>query len=325
MSRTEPLRANGRFVNPGFRGSAVRGAVESKKPGFKDFWKWQRERPKHPKTFVVPRAAANGPVPDAPERGVAATWVGHSSVVLQIDGLTYLTDPIWSASAGTVVRRKTPPGVPWKDLPRVDALLVSHNHYDHLDVGTIDRLLRDTPVFCPKELAPFFEKRGFFRVAELSWWEGVKHGEHRVTAVPAQHFSGRTLWDRDRTLWAGFVVQGQHGSSAFFAGDTAYMPHAFREVGEAFGGVDLALVPVGAYAPRWFMSSVHVDPPEAGQVFLDVRARHMLPIHWGTFRLADEAIDEPPRVLRAWWNEKGLPAQRLIVPALGERVELTRS
>src|SRR5581483_7499626 len=164
---------------------------------------------------------------------------------------------------------------------------------------------------------------GFTSVVERSWWEDALLDGHRLTCVPAQHFSGRTPWGRDRTLWAGWVVEGARGSKVYFAGDSGYFA-GFREIGEAFPGLDLALIPIGAYAPRWFMAPVHVDPPEAGQAFLDCGAKTLLPIHWGAFRLADEPIDEPPKVLQAWWEQQKLDPARLKVPKLGESFDIRK-
>ena len=314
MDRIEVARVGARFVNP-----AVTQARQE--AGFRDFLKWRRERVKPPKTFHVPRAEPPARVPEAPARGVRATWVGHSSVLLQVDGRTYLTDPVWSERVGGVVRRRTPPGVPWDALPRIDALLLSHNHYDHLDTGTLARFPKDTPAFAPTGVGAWLRRRGWTRVVERSWWESWELAGHRVTCVPAQHFSGRTPWDRDRTLWCGWVVQGSEGSSAWFAGDTGYF-RGFRDVGAAFPGLDLALIPAGAYEPRWFMGPVHVAPDEAGQAFVDSGAKAMLPIHWGAFQLADEPLDAPPGALRDWWKDHGLDASRLLLPALGEMVDV---
>ena len=314
-------RPDGRFVNPEDP-RAKPGSEAGAEPSLREFLKWRHQRAPPPREVDVPRVdPPPARLPAPPARGLAATWVGHSSVVLQLDGRTYLCDPVWSERIGVVIRRRTPPGVPWSALPRVDALLVSHNHYDHLDAPTVRRLPRDTPVLCGLGMGAWFRRRGFARVEEMGWWDEAKLEGHRVAYVPAQHFSGRTLRDRDRTLWGGFVVEGSGGSKAWFAGDSGYFS-GFREIGDTFPGLHLAMVPIGAYAPRWFMAPVHVDPAEAGQAFLDSGARWMLPLHWGTFRLADEAVDEPPRVLRAWWREKGLDPERLKLPALGETVRL---
>ena len=311
----QPVVRNGRFVNPAFADAPAQGAR------FSDFLKWRRERKPAKPPFDVPRADAPTQL-DAPSgRGVAATWVGHSSVVLRLDGATFLCDPVWSDRVGGVVKRHTEPGVAWRALPPVDALMVSHNHFDHLDAPTVKRLPRGTRVLCPLGVGAWFRAKGFTRVSELAWWQSAQVGEHAVTLVPAQHFSGRTLWDRDRSLWGGFVVQGPHGSSAYFAGDSGYFD-GFRQIGEAFAGLDLVMMPIGAYEPRWFMSSVHTDPAEGARAFLDTGGGVMLPIHWGAFLLADEGIDVPPRELRAWWEKEGLPAEPLAVPALGETVRV---
>lgn len=292
-------------------------------PGFKDLWKWRRTRRPEPASWHVPVDPQRMDLSRAPASGIRATWAGHSSLVLQVDGLTFLCDPVWSRrlAGGLVVPRKTPVGLPWEEVPRPNALLVSHDHYDHLDAPTIQRIARETPVVCGLGVGPWFRARGFSRVSQLNWWDEARVGSHRVTFVPAQHFSGRTLWGRDRTLWGGFVVEGPEGSVAYYAGDSGSFA-GFREIGERFPRIDLCMMPIGAYEPRWFMSPVHVDPPEGGQAFLDCGARVMLPVHWGTFRLADEAIDEPPRVLKAWWKEKGLDPARLRIPALGGSVEV---
>jgi len=327
VERVQPIRVGDRYVNPAFVHPPLplpeeTGADDREERGFRALIKWRMERRKyHEHVPQVERAVRQGPVGEPPRKGIAATWVGHSSLVLQVDGKTLLLDPVWSRRIGGVVKRQTEPGVAWKDLPPIDAVVQSHDHYDHLDAGTLKRLPRETPVFAPTGVGAWLRKRGFTSVVERSWWEDALLDGHRLTCVPAQHFSGRTPWGRDRTLWAGWVVEGPAGSKAYFAGDTGYF-QGFRQVGEAFPGLDLALIPIGAYSPRWFMAPVHVDPPEAGQAFLDTGAREMLPIHWGTFRLADEPIDEPPRVLRAWWEEKGLSPGRLRIPKLGETVEV---
>lgn len=322
----QPKVVKGRFVNP----EPIQtipppwGGERGAEPGFRDFWKWRQTRPDHPKTWDVPRAdPAPAPLGPAPPSGIAATWVGHSSIVLQIDGKTLLCDPVWSQRLvnGLLIKRYTPPGIPWSALPPIDALLVSHNHYDHLDAPTLARLPRHTPVYTGLGVGAWFRARGFTDISELNWYDAAKLGAHKITYVPAQHFSSRRGYDRDRTLWGGFVVEGPEGHVAYFAGDSGYW-RGFREIGEVFPRIDLAMIPIGAYDPRWFMSPVHVDPAEGGQAFLDCRARTILPIHWGAFRLADDPVDEPPRVLARWWDEKGLDRARLRVPALGETVQL---
>lgn len=307
---------------PIVRPPAPHGAM-GETPTWRDMREWRKNRPPHPKTVDIPRSPSTPALAPAPSAGIAATWIGHSSIVLQIDGLTLLCDPVWSHRlvSGLVYPRYTPPGVAWSALPRIDAVLISHNHYDHLDAPTMQRIPRETPVFCGTNVGPWFAARGFRRVTQLGWWDAAPLGRHKVTFVPAQHFSARTAFDRDRTLWGGFVVEGSEGHVAYFAGDSGYWD-GFRMIGDAFPRIDLAMIPIGAYTPRWFMAPVHVDPPEAGRAFEDTRARAMLPIHWGAFRLADETVDEPPRVLQAWWKERGLDSAKLQVPPLGGTVTI---
>lgn len=320
-----PRVEKGRFVNPLpiQRPPPPHGGEMGAEPAWRDFREWRRSRPSHPKTIDLERAPPVERLAAAPASGIAATWIGHSSVVLQLDGKTYLCDPVWSnrLAGGFVVPRYTPPGIPWSALPHVDALLISHNHYDHLDAPTIRRLPRGTPVFCGTNLGPWFASRGFTNVTERSWWESTRLDGHKLTFVPAQHFSARTPWDRDRTLWGGWVVEGHEGSVAYHAGDSGYWD-GFKMIGDTFPRIDLAMIPIGAYLPRWFMAPVHVDPPEGGQAYRDTRARAMLPIHWGAFRLADERLDEPPNALRKWWNEERIDNAKLRVPALGETITM---
>lgn len=229
----------------------------------------------------------------------AITWAGHASYVLQIGGLTVLTDPVWSHRIPGVRRRLTPPGVAWADLPPVDAVVISHNHYDHLDWPTVRRLPRDTAILCPARLGPWFTKRGFTRVYELDWWESVTLGGVEFDFVPAHHWSRRTLWDTCKTLWGGWVLTAER-HRIYFAGDTAY-GERFQQIGDRYPGIDLALMPVGAYEPRWFMHASHVDPAQAVKACRDLGVRRMATMHWGTFVLSAEPVLAPLREVREAW------------------------
>ncbi|MET9609527.1 MBL fold metallo-hydrolase [Streptomyces sp. NPDC006512] len=254
---------------------------------------------------------APAPLPPAPPGTVCVTWAGHASWVVRAGGLTVLTDPVWSRRILGTPARMTPVGVRWEDLPPVDAVVISHNHYDHLDAPTLKRLPRHTPLFVPAGLARWCRRRGFTRVTELDWWESAELGGVRFDFVPAHHWSKRTPFDTCRTLWGGWVLTDTGtGRKVYFAGDTGY-GHWFAEIGRRHPAVDLALLPVGAYAPRWWLGDVHTDPEEAVRACTDLGARRMPPMHWGAFVLSAEPVMEPLHRTRAAWARAGLPREDL--------------
>ncbi|WP_405775191.1 MBL fold metallo-hydrolase [Streptomyces sp. NBC_00859] len=267
---------------------------------------------------LLPYAPA--PLPETDAATIAVTWAGHASWVVRIGGLTVLTDPVWSRRILGTPARVTPVGVPWADLPRIDAVVISHNHYDHLDAPTVRRLPRDTPLFVPAGLARWFRRRRFTRVTELDWWESAETGGVRFEFVPAHHWSKRTLTDTCRSLWGGWVLTDQRGQRVYFAGDTGY-GHWFGEIGHRHPGIDLALLPVGAYEPRWMLGPVHTDPEEAVAACQDLGARRMAPMHWGAFLLSAEPVLEPLTRVRAAWELAGRPREDLWdLPVGGSRV-----
>lgn len=237
--------------------------------------------------------------PKIPEQGeTAITFVNHATFLIQVDGSTILTDPIWSDRASPFdwigPKRMRPPGVSFDDLPEIDAVLISHNHYDHLDLPTVLRLQKsfDPQFIVPLGVGELLKQNGITNIIELDWWQQfVLSEDTHISSVPAQHFSGRGLTDRDKTLWSGYVIENEAGN-IYFAGDTGY-DGFFPEIGERFGPIDTALIPIGAYRPRWFMEPIHVDPEEAVQVHLDIQARQSIGIHFGTFPLADDGMTEP--------------------------------
>ncbi|MCX5193462.1 MBL fold metallo-hydrolase [Streptomyces sp. NBC_00249] len=254
---------------------------------------------------------APAPLPAAGPGAVSVTWAGHASWVLRTGGLTVLTDPVWSRRVLGTPARMTPVGVRWEDLPPVDAVVISHNHYDHLDAPTLKRLPRHTALFVPAGLARWCRRRGFTRVTELDWWESAELGGLRFEFVPAHHWSRRSLLDSCRTLWGGWVLTDTaSGRKVHFAGDSGY-GHWFGEIGARHPGIDLALLPVGAYAPRWWLREVHADPEEAVQACLDLGARRMAPMHWAAFVLSAEPVMEPLHRTRAAWSRAGLPREHL--------------
>lgn len=303
-----------RFFNP----HAPRGKTRE------ELRRWRRTRRKQP----WPRHVDDPPFPP-PRRArsdrIAATFIGHSTFLVQIGGVAVLFDPIWSQRCSPVAfagpRRARRPGQSLDALPAVDLLLVSHNHYDHMDLPTLRRVRRRWAPRTATGLANarHLAKAGISDAVELDWWQSTDLAGVRVTYVPAQHFSARTLRDRNRSLWGGFVVEAA-GATVYFAGDSGYCPH-FAEIGQLFPRIDLALLPIGAYEPRWFMRQQHVNPEEAVRAHQDLRPRRSLGMHFGTFQLTDEGIDAPVRALRQARAQAGIPEADFDVLRFGETRE----
>lgn len=265
-------------------------------------WAWERRPPE----WGDVRETARMPAPPArvAEGRPRLTLVGHATWLIQMDGLNILTDPIWSDRASPLPfagpKRRQTPGIAFDDLPPIDVVLLSHNHYDHLDLPTLEKL---DAKFRPLIITglgngAYLEARGYARVKELDWWQEAELPNGRTAMfVPAQHFSQRSLHDRNRTLWGGFVLLGSE-RRVFFAGDTAYGPH-FKAIGERLGPIDVALLPIGAFNPEWFMGPVHMGPKEAPLAHVDLRARESFVMHEGVFPLADDDRDEARRELIA--------------------------
>lgn len=253
-------------------------------------------------------------------RDFTVTWIGHSTVLVQLDGLNILADPIWSERASPVgfagPKRHVAPGVRFEDLPDIHVVLISHNHYDHFDRATIRRFGNRPLYLVPRGLGSLLEKSGVYRYKEFGWWESIRVEDAEITCTPARHFSARGLFDRNRALWCGWAVRGA-GGSVFLAGDTGYFP-GFADIGRRLGPFDLACLPIGAYLPSWFMSPVHMSPGEAIDAFHDLGARRFLAIHWGTFTLADDPPDMAPRVLREEIGRRGLDASKFWLLQQGE-------
>jgi L-ascorbate metabolism protein UlaG (beta-lactamase superfamily) len=254
-------------------------------------------------------------------RHASITWIGHASFLVQLGGRWILLDPVFSERIGWLYPRHTAPGMTSDRLPPIDFVCVSHNHYDHLDLPSIEALPRTATVIVPKGLGSIFVKREFARVVELEWWETAMVNSLRVTLVPACHWSKRRMFDTNRTLWGGFVLEDDE-YSVYFAGDTAWFD-GFAEIGRRFPGLDAALLPIGGYDPAWFMEHNHLNPEQAGRAFLECGARVMVPMHWGCFALTDEPLLEPVERLKAWCTASALPPdRRLEVLAVGESLEL---
>ena len=254
------------------------------------------------------------------------TFIGHATFLIQTAAGNILTDPMYSQRAGPLnvlgPRRVRQPAVRFDDLPRIDTVLLSHNHYDHCDRRTLLMLAErfDPIVVTPLGNGGLAASAGIRHVEELDWWQEAKTTALPVTLTPAHHFSARTPLDRDRALWGGFMFATRR-AQIFFAGDTAYAPF-FLDVFQRLGRPDLALLPIGAYEPRWFMQAVHMNPAEAVQAHLDLSASESIGMHFGTFQLTAEGIDEPLRALEEACRARDIPRSRFRTLGFGESVRL---
>ncbi len=262
------------------------------------------------------------------EKQRVAAYLGHATVLLRLGADWVLTDPVLSNTAGPLpglgARRLTAAPLGIADLPPIDTIVLSHDHYDHLDRSTVQVLeRRDRPRFVvPIGLGPILRRWGVARVVELDWGQSVLIGDNEYSCLPARHFSGRWPHLRNTTLWSSWMIRERRsGVAVYFAGDTGYGPH-FAQIARQFKRIDLALLPIGAYEPRWLMEEVHTTPAEALQAFLDLKARRMLAIHWGVFDLADESLDAPPALLLQAAAENGVAADRIAIPPLGGMLSL---
>jgi N-acyl-phosphatidylethanolamine-hydrolysing phospholipase D len=294
------------------------------RPGF-----WTRWRFVIPRLLSSPRKASfpivvnDGAALRENDGAATVTWVGHSTLLVQLDGVSFLTDPQWSERASPVSwagpRRVTPPALRFEDLPPIDLVLVSHDHYDHLDAPTVKRLWA---THRPRFLAPlgfkaWFKELGIDAVDELDWWESRTVKGLTVVCTPVQHWSARSPRDENRRLWASWAVLGKD-RRFYFAGDTGYYAPIFREIGRRLGPFDLGAIPIGAYLPRALMLVSHLTPEQALDVQDDLEARRLVAIHWGTFDLAYEPLGEPPLRLRAEARQRGLDPERIWVLRHGE-------
>lgn len=315
-----------------------------------DLLKWQLGRlrdglPKPPQqlTPVVPPDLKFVSANNGRSQEPAITWIGHATMLVQVGGLNLLLDPIFSERASPVQfagpKRYQPPGIALKDLPRIDAVLLSHNHYDHLDTASVKALNAQpggAPLFIvPLGVKKWFAAEGISNVMQMDWWD--KHllktagGEVDIHFTPVQHWSARSLGDRRATLWGGYALFTPE-AHLYFSGDTGYSKDfidtqqhfAARQTAALGGGFDMALIAVGAYEPRWFMKEQHVNPEEAVQIHLDLKAKRSIGVHWGTFDLTDESLDEPPKALAAARAAKGLPADAFNVLAIGQTLKIPR-
>jgi L-ascorbate metabolism protein UlaG (beta-lactamase superfamily) len=254
---------------------------------------------------------------------VAITFVNHATFLIQTCGITILTDPVWSERASPFrwvgPKRVRNPGVKFHDLPKIDVILLSHNHYDHMDIATLRQLGQR---FAPTAFAAAGDARlvghlGFKDVHELDWWDEIQLNDAlKITFVPAQHFSARGIFDRQKSLWGGYVIESDT-RRIYFAGDSGYSPH-FSDIKSRLGPPDIAILGIGAYEPRWFMKPVHMNPAEAVRAHRDLGSKQSVGMHFGTFQLTTEGIDQPLTDLRRALAESGVPASEFITLHEGE-------
>lgn len=301
-----------RFINP-----------RSARTSTRQFWKWRTTRTPGPWRASYTPAPQPPPGPVAPTGELQVTFVNHSTVLIQQEGINVLTDPIWSKRASPFSwigpARHHAPGLAFDKLPHIDVVLLSHNHYDHMDIPT---LLRLEAAYSPHFYVPlghrqFLERKGLQHVVEMDWGDHVPLSERvELHCVPAQHFSSRGIFDRNKTLWAGYVMTAPKGA-VLFAGDTGMSSH-FEQIHQTFPNLRLSIIPIGAYEPRWFMGTVHLAPEQAVEAHRILQSPQSLAIHFGTFRLADDGELQPVHDLLAALKDQKVTPQNFWVLAPGE-------
>jgi L-ascorbate metabolism protein UlaG (beta-lactamase superfamily) len=284
---------------------------------FKDMRKWQKERRSKVKDLSVN-------IEQSPDKRIeflqsnrsqtSYTWIGHSTFLIQLNGLNILTDPVWAKRMG-FQKRLTEPGISLADMPEIDVVVISHGHYDHLDFPTLRRLKGNPHFFVPIGLGSLFKRKGYQKVTEMNWWESTDLNGVKLHFVPAQHWTRRLLRDMNTSHWGGWVFETSE-ETFYFVGDTGYF-RGFKEIAERFQ-IDTVFMPIGAYEPEWFMKTSHISPEDSVKAFMELKAKFFVPMHYGSYRLADdtgpEALD---RLYRAWEHQR-LPLEQLKVLLLGE-------
>ncbi|RID86677.1 MBL fold metallo-hydrolase [Peribacillus asahii] len=283
----------------------------------KDLWKWQKERWQKKKDLLQQ-------IPHAEQKQIkqlqanrshpSITWIGHSTFLLQLNGLNILTDPVWANRQG-IQKRQTEPGILLEDLPEIDVVVISHGHYDHLDFGSIRRLKGKPAFYIPYGLKKAFVKRGYQDIYEANWWDSFQAGEVTLSFVPAQHWTRRTLFDTNTSHWGGWVLENNN-TSFYFVGDTGYF-RGFQEIAKKFK-LQYVLMPIGAYEPEWFMSDSHINPEDAVRAFLELSGDFFIPMHYGAYRLADDTGPEALERLNQEWERQQLPEEQLKILRIGE-------
>jgi len=297
--------------------------IDHKMASFKEFWKWRKES-NRPEPVSFPLAQNDPSFLKDNRTKKTLTWIGHASFLLQIDGVNILTDPHLTKRASPVSfagpKRTTAPGLKINELPNIDIIVISHNHYDHLDKKTIQEIIKKQKnnqplILVPLRLKGLIESFGGTNVKELGWWDYTELKSLKIHSVPVQHWSNRSF-NTNKTLWCGWVFE-TFNYKCFFCGDTGYSKD-FSVIQKKFNYMDLSLIPIGAYAPRWFMKDHHCNVEEAIQIHKDVKSKLSVAMHWGTFQLTDEPMQEPPRLLKSLSIKNNLSKNKFITMKHGE-------
>ena len=303
-----------KFVNPG--GVKAKGGLE--------VFKWMIQRKQGLWRKELTAETRNHP-PGHFKDGIRVTFVNHSTFLIQVDGVNVLTDPVWSNRVSPYnwigPKRMRPPGIPLGHLPRIHLIVLTHNHYDHLDIATMRVLFgaHHPQIIAPLGVKKLLDDHHVSGAVEIDWWEEVKPAGLNIQAVPAQHFSGRGLLDRDASIWCGYVIKTGAGT-LYFAGDTGYNPTLFKEIGTKCGPFAVSFLPIGAYKPGWFMAPIHVSPEESVRIHLDIKSQKSIAMHFGTFPLADDGRDDPVNDLRTAMEKHQVSNDSFIVLKEGEAV-----
>jgi len=324
MKEGKPLHHDNKgFQNP---------YVEKKKKGFFKYMKMryfsnEKFADYESNAYKIPRVESDLDLIENPPDALQFTWIGHATILIQYRGINILTDPMFSDRASPLnflgPERYNPPSVKLKDLPPIHYIVISHSHYDHLDKKTVQQIGSNTKWLVPLGLKQWFVRAGVQEeaVIEFDWWDVNRFKNAVITATPAQHWSARSLWDRNKTLWASWMLQ-IGDKTIWYSGDTGYNPYQFNEIGREFKTIDLALISIGAYEPRWFMKEMHINPEEAVQIHLDIKSQHSIAVQWGTFQLTSEPIDDPPIKLNEALARKGIPSGEFELLKIGEIREI---
>jgi L-ascorbate metabolism protein UlaG (beta-lactamase superfamily) len=289
------------------------------KHSFKALAQWQKERHSKRKDLTAQIPQAKKKVTEELKNNrkkASITWIGHSTFLIQLDGLNILTDPVWAKWQGTQ-KRLTSPGLKIEDLPEIDVVVISHGHYDHLDFSSIRRLKGNPTYYVPNGLKKLFVKRGYSNTVEAEWWDSFDNQNLKLTFVPAQHWTRRSLFDMNSSHWGGWMFEEVHsGQTIYFVGDTGYF-RGFREIAEKVENINYVLMPIGAYEPEWFMKTSHINPEDAIKAFRELKASTFIPMHYGAYRLADDTGPEALGRLISEWERLNLNRKQLCVLDIG--------